>query len=59
MPMKVEILFQIERRADQTQMRESLREIAKRFAGRPHLFGIQPKMIGITQHLFKNQPGIV
>src|SRR5436190_21807342 len=44
---------QIECRADQREVRESLRKVAERFALRPGLFRIKAEMICISQHPFK------
>ena len=44
---------QIECRADQREVRESLRKVAQRFALRPGLFRVKSEMIRISQHPFK------
>ena len=40
-------------------MRKGLREITQRFALRPGLFCVEPEMIGIAQHSFEQQPGLI
>ena len=50
---------EIEGSADQSQVGERLREIAKRFAGWAGLFRVDAEMIRITQHLFEEEPGVV
>ena len=53
----VQCTIQVERGADQGEMREGLRKVSERFAASPYLFGVQPQMIGVSQHPFKQQPG--
>src|ERR1700731_1010543 len=40
-------------------MCKRLREIAQSLALRPCLFRIKPKVVGVAQHTFKQQPGFV
>src|SRR5882762_8774707 len=40
-------------------MRKGLRKIAQRLALSPGLFRVKPEMIGIAQHPFKQQPGLI
>src|SRR5689334_15927809 len=40
-------------------MGERLREITKRFSLGPRLFCIQPEMVGITQHSFEEEHGLI
>src|SRR4051794_38854282 len=40
-------------------MREGLRKIAQRFALRACLFCVESEMIGITEHSFEHNPGLV
>src|SRR6185437_673166 len=43
--------------AYKSEMRECLRKVAKRAAGRADLLGIKSKVVRIAQHLFKNESG--
>jgi hypothetical protein len=45
--------------ADEREMREPLGEIAQRFPVIADLLGIQAHVVGITEHLFEHQPGLV
>ena len=51
--------IQIEGRADQGQMGEGLRKVAQGLAAVAGLLGVQPEVIGVTEHLLENQPGLV
>ena len=55
--LAVQCTIQVECGTDQGQMREGLRKVSERFAASPYLFGIEPQMIGVAQHLFEQQPG--
>ena len=57
MALLVQCTIQIKRRADQCKLGEGLRKVAQRFAASPNLLGIEPQMIGVSQHPFKQQPG--
>src|SRR5262245_34030257 len=46
---------QVKRGADQSHVRERLREVAQRLAGRSGLLGVQPKVVGVGKHLFENE----
>lgn len=50
---------QIECGADQGEVCKGLREVAQGLALRPRLFRVESEMIGIPQHTFKQQPGII
>src|ERR1700680_3109771 len=47
---------QVERSADQSHMRECLREVAQRLARWSGLLGVQPQVIGVGQHLLEDEP---
>jgi hypothetical protein len=49
-----EASVQIIGRADQRQMREGLREIPQMVVAPTQFFRIQPKMVGVAEHLFKD-----
>ena len=55
--LAVQCTIQVECGTDQGEMREGLRKVPERFAASPYLFGVQPQMIGVSQHPFKQQPG--
>ena len=40
-------------------MREGLGKIAERFALRAGLLGVESQMIGVAQHAFEQEPGLV
>ena len=50
---------EVEGSADETQVRERLGEIAEGLTAPPCFFGVQPKMVGVTEHLLKDQTGLV
>src|SRR5215471_6323316 len=50
---------QIESSADQCQMGERLWKIAQRFTLGPYLLCVKPKMVGITEHSFKQKHGFI
>src|SRR2546422_10318449 len=41
--------------ADQSHVRERLREVAQRLARRSRLLGVQPQVVGVGQHLFEDE----
>jgi len=43
--------------ADKREVSERLREISQTLAPQAGLFGIQPDMVGVAQHLFKHEAG--
>ena len=45
--------------ADQADVGERLREVSQGLAAAAGLFGVEAKMIGIAEHLFEKQPGII
>src|SRR5579864_3690198 len=51
--------IQIESGADQREMGKGLGKVAQRLALRPCLLCIKPKMIRVSQHTFKQQPGLI
>src|SRR5947209_14219980 len=50
---------EIEGGADQSQMSEGLREVAQGLAAGTGLLGVQADMVGITEHLLEEQPGVI
>src|ERR1700722_17319071 len=50
---------QISRSADQRQMRQGLRIISEVLSAPSQLLRIQPDVVGIAQHLLKNQPRLI
>lgn len=48
-------VVEVKRGADESQMRESLREVVERFAAATDFLSIQPHVIGVSQHLLKKQ----
>ena len=54
-----ELAVQIEGGADQRQMGEGLREVAKLLTRRPDLLRVQPQVVCIAEHLFEDQSGLV
>ena len=50
---------EVESRADEGQVGEGLREVAKRFSAMSRFFGIKTEMVGVPQHLFKDEPGLI
>jgi len=50
---------QVEGRTDQSQMGERLGEIAERFTAGPRLLRVETEMIGIAEHLLKEQSSVV
>ena len=51
--------IQIECGADQREVCKGLRKVVQRLALWPGLFRVKPEMIGIAQHPFKQQPGLI
>src|SRR5215467_12083432 len=51
----VELVVQVQRRVDQCQMGERLREVALLATGEPDLLGEQAHMVGIGRHLLKGE----
>src|SRR5262249_47008301 len=49
---------EVEGGADQCQVRDRVREVARGLATRPGLLGIQPEVVAVTQHLLEQQPGL-
>lgn len=47
--------IEIERRADQTEVRERLRKVAERLARGARLLGIEAEVVRVTQHLLEHQ----
>src|SRR5262245_30274255 len=45
--------------ADKCQVGEGLREVAELFAGRPDLFGVEPDVVRVAEHLLEGQPRLV
>ena len=50
--------IQVEGGADQSQVRERLREIAQGLSAWAGLFGVQAEVVGIPEHLLEEQPGV-
>src|SRR6266550_4336864 len=50
---------QVERRADQGEMGESLREVSQGLAAMPGLFRIEADMVGEAEHPLENQSGLL
>src|SRR5262249_38699119 len=46
---------QVKRGADQSHVRERLREVAQRLARRSCLLGVQPQVVGVGKHLLENE----
>src|SRR5262249_32734418 len=46
---------QVKRGADQSHVRERLREVAQRLPGRSDLLGVQPQVAGVGKHLLENE----
>ena len=54
-----ESAVEVERRADQCKVRESLREIAQSLSAVSGLLGVKAQVIRISEHLLEEQPGIL
>jgi len=54
-----QLAVQVERRADEAEVRKRLRKISQRFAGGADLFSVQADVIGVRQHFLENQPRLV
>src|SRR5688572_27272432 len=50
---------EIERCADQREVREGLREVAEMLDLRAELLAIETQMIGVTEHLLEEEPCLV
>ncbi len=50
---------QVERRADQGEVRERLGKVSQGLATVPGFLGVQPEMVGVSQHLLEHETGIV
>ena len=50
---------EVERSADQGEVRKRLGEIAQSLATVTRLLGIKSEMVGVPEHLFKHESGIV
>src|SRR5262245_61150776 len=57
MRLDVQCTIKVKRGTDQGNMSKGLWKVAERFAAVADLLGIQPKMIGVSQHPFKQQSG--
>ena len=55
----VEVTIQAVSGADEGEVREGLREISQRLPARADLLGVEPEVIGVSQHFFEDQPGFV
>ena len=51
----VQRTIQVERGADQRQVRERLREVARRLARGPDLLGVQADVVRVCQHLLEHR----
>src|SRR5262249_51433168 len=49
---------EVEGGADECQVGERLREVAERLAAAAGLFAVEPKVVGVADHLLEQQPGI-
>ena len=50
---------EVEGSADETQVREHLGEIAEGLTAPPCFLSVQPKMVGVAEHLLEDQTGLV
>src|SRR5215210_2770297 len=50
---------EVEGGADQGQVGEGLGEVAQRLAAGTDLLGVEPYVVGVAQHLLKDEPGLV
>src|SRR5215471_2064065 len=55
----VELVVEVDRGADQGQVAERLREVAKLLPGGADLLRIQAQVVGVGEHLFEDQPGLL
>ena len=55
----VELAVEVDRRADQRQVAEGLREVPQLLAGTADLLGVQAEVVGVGMHLLERQPGVV
>ena len=51
--------IEVERGADQSEMRKGLREIAERLALGAGLFGVEAEVIGVAEHAFEEEARFV
>src|SRR5580658_1928719 len=50
----VQRTVEVDRRADQGQVRERLREVSQRLPRRADLLGVEPEVVGVGQHLLED-----
>src|ERR687897_1229210 len=55
----VDLVVEVERRVDERQVAERLREVAKLLAGQPNLLGVETEVVGVGAHLLQRQPRIL
>src|SRR5512132_283786 len=53
------LAIQVERRADQRQVRERLREVAEQLTAAPDLLRVEPELVGVGEHLLAGEPSLV
>src|SRR4051794_2322560 len=55
----LELIVQVDRRADEREMAERLREVTDLLPRRPDLLGVKTKVVGVGQHLLESQSRVV